>query len=375
MKTKPQKKDLAFFERILLIANWIVFAFLLLSYSASFISPSFTSIPALFGLAWPFLFLANVVFVIVWIFLRRKLLLISLFAILAGWTYIGRHYQLSSFARKTVSVDSFRVLSFNAHNLTENNFKKLNKQQNLVFDFITRQSADVTCMQEFFSFGENYYFPLVFLKEALKADNYYFESYYNPYREKIVGMTVFSRLPRCGHGKLTHDSTRNFGIFGDYIFHYDTIRIYNIHLESLYLGQNDYAMITGSDIESMKNKKNLKQYSSRLIYKLIKAFEKRSLQVDILKDHIQNSPYPVVICGDFNDTPSSYAYHQISENLKDAFIESGSGLGKTFSGKLPFMRIDYILHDKSLNSYGYQAAEIDISDHFPVSCFISSNND
>lgn len=348
---------------------------LFLAYISNFVNPKHSTIPALFGLAYPFLLVINVLFVIVWIFLRRKVLLISLIAILTGWTFIGRYYQLTESSEKAQSDTAFQVLTFNVHNLTENNFKKLGQQQNKVFDYIIDQSADVTCMQEFFSFGENYYFPLAYLKEKLKAENYYFESYYNPYREKIVGIAIFSKLPRCGHGILSHDSTRNFGIYGDYIFDTDTFRIYNIHLESLYLGQSDYAMLTGADFESLKNKESLNNYSTQLIFKLNKAFYKRSLQVQVILDHIETCHYPLVICGDFNDTPSSYAYHQLSKGLKDAFIESGIGFGKTFSGQLPFIRIDYILHDKELKSFGYKTEEIDISDHFPVSSFISPDND
>jgi endonuclease/exonuclease/phosphatase family metal-dependent hydrolase len=81
---------------------------------------------------------------------------------------------------------------------------------------------------------------------------------------------------------------------------------------------------------------------------------------------IEQSPYPVIICGDFNDTPSSYTYHQLSEGLIDAFKESGNGIGHTYGGALPSFRIDYILHDERFKSTRFNTIRSKFSDHYPI---------
>ena len=88
-----------------------------------------------------------------------------------------------------------------------------------------------------------------------------------------------------------------------------------------------------------------------------------------IKEHINSSPFPVIVCGDFNDTPISYTYSTLKENLSDAFKESGIGIGNSYVG-IPSLRIDYILHDKKFNSYNYKKNKYELSDHFPISCSI-----
>jgi endonuclease/exonuclease/phosphatase family metal-dependent hydrolase len=95
---------------------------------------------------------------------------------------------------------------------------------------------------------------------------------------------------------------------------------------------------------------------------------KRAEQAATLKASISISPYPVIVCGDFNDPPGSFTYHTVSGGLKDSFVESGKGTANTYNGKLPSFRIDYILYSPVFKSYNFKVTNIDHSDHFPVSC-------
>jgi len=97
------------------------------------------------------------------------------------------------------------------------------------------------------------------------------------------------------------------------------------------------------------------------------SYKKRAEESQVIKKHMQSSPYPIILCGDFNDTPLSYAYNTISKNLKDAFKESGKGIGQSFV-KIPTLRIDYILHNECFNSYNYKRHKQKLSDHYAVSC-------
>ena len=110
--------------------------------------------------------------------------------------------------------------------------------------------------------------------------------------------------------------------------------------------------------------------SKNLIRRLKNAFKKRANQADIISAHIAHCHYPVIVCGDFNDTPDSYAYKTISKGLKDAYCESGKGIGSTYNGKIPFLRIDFILHSPKFNAYNFKVNKDDLSDHFPVTCLL-----
>jgi endonuclease/exonuclease/phosphatase family metal-dependent hydrolase len=100
------------------------------------------------------------------------------------------------------------------------------------------------------------------------------------------------------------------------------------------------------------------------------AAQRRARQAEALKKEIEDSPYKVIVCGDFNDTPTSYTYRTVSSGLKDAFISGGVGMSGTYAGKLPSFRIDYILYDKKFSSANYEVVKEELSDHYPVECFI-----
>lgn len=126
----------------------------------------------------------------------------------------------------------------------------------------------------------------------------------------------------------------------------------------------------------MGDEKNSKQWEKkkdpeqRIISRLNNAYIKRSKQVEIILSKIEQSPYPVLVCGDFNDTPVSYTYRKMTKELWDAFVESGNGTGSTYIGMFPFLRIDYILHSKELNAYQFETHSEELSDHHAISCII-----
>ena len=114
----------------------------------------------------------------------------------------------------------------------------------------------------------------------------------------------------------------------------DSIRIYNVHLASNWFESEDYEFLERPSVEGAES----------IIERLKTSFFKRAKQVKAIKAHMSTSPYPIILCGDFNDTPTSFSYKQLSEGLIDSFTYAGTGLGQTYNGKFPKLRIDYILH-------------------------------
>ena len=92
----------------------------------------------------------------------------------------------------------------------------------------------------------------------------------------------------------------------------------------------------------------------------------RAEQVQEIRNHMEQCPHPIIVSGDFNDVPQSFAYQTIAQGLKDHFQESGRGIGTTFGGSIPFLRIDYILSSPTIASSKTYIVRDDYSDHFPV---------
>ena len=160
-----------------------------------------------------------------------------------------------------------------------------------------------------------------------------------------------------------------FGIYTDLIKGTDTFRLYNLHLESIRFRNEDYQFV--EDVTTgQAEKKALGEVSKSILRKLHYAYLIRAKQTSVVEASLAECPYPVIICGDFNDTPLSYAYHKISSGLEDAFIKSGHGFGNTFAGKLPPVRIDFILYSTDFQSYDFRIPGIHLSDHFPITVFI-----
>lgn len=350
--------------------NILAIVSLILTYISPYFNPLNIWFFAFMGLSYPVILLINIFFIVFWIIFGERYFLFSLIAVLLGFNYIGRFYQINGEDDISSINNTFKVLTYNVHDLTENNYLKTNKDENIIFDFLINDAPDIACIQEFHSKGKNYYFPLVFLKEKLNSSNYYYQSYFGPGKNAIVGMAIFSKFPIVNKGFFKHKSTRNFGVFADVISQSDTFRIYNLHLESIMLSHNDLSYVKGIITNSDEVEKS-RSKTKRVLYKFKTAFQKRAIQANIISGHIKNSPYPVIVCGDFNDTPVSYTYKQISKGLNDAFVETGSGIGRTYAGVLPAFRIDYILYDDFFESYNYNVNKIDISDHYPVSCYFS----
>lgn len=176
------------------------------------------------------------------------------------------------------------------------------------------------------------------------------------------GLATFSKYPILRRGVIMFENSPNSCIYTDIKKENDTIRVYNIHLQSIKLNKHDYSLMDSLFSFNSERLGEMKQISASLK----DAFIKRSDQVRSIVHHMSESPYPIILCGDFNDTPVSYSYHQILGDKKDAFREAGIGMSRTYRGKLPSYRIDYIMYSGNLSAKSYRTGKIHLSDHYPV---------
>ncbi len=205
-------------------------------------------------------------------------------------------------------------------------------------DFIIEKSPDILLFQEYYRLEKQQFsYPYKFIKTKNDKAN--------------VGLAIYSKFPIINQGSLELENTSNNIIFTDHIRKKDTIRVYNLHLQSL---------------ELKTDQENFGQEDSdKLIGRLKEGFQKQASQTEIFLNHIKKWKGKVIIAGDFNNTSYSWVYNQISKDKKDAFIEAGKGFGKTFNYWFP-MRIDFIFSDNKASINSFTTFDVKYSDHYPI---------
>ncbi|WP_282123809.1 endonuclease/exonuclease/phosphatase family protein [Algibacter mikhailovii] len=209
-----------------------------------------------------------------------------------------------------------------------------------IIEFIQTESPEVLSVQEYHPHKN---IDLSFFK-------YKFEKLSNG--KLRYGQAIFSQFPIVNSGSIEFPETANNAIYADIVKGSDTIRVYNIHLQSLRIN---------TAVENLK-----KEDSERLLNRVSMAFKMQQLQAELFLEHKKACPYKMVVCGDFNNTAFSYVYRIIKGDLNDTFKEAGNGFGRSYEFKFFPVRIDFILADERFNVNGYSSYTEHYSDHFPI---------
>jgi endonuclease/exonuclease/phosphatase family metal-dependent hydrolase len=345
-----------------MIFNWGAVISLVLSYLSAHIAPSSIGYLALFGLAYPFILMCNIAFIIYWFFKSKRNCLPSVFAILIGITHFTDFFQIS-FGKKAESKHTIKVLTYNVHLFDLYNAKSGKVTRDKIFDLLVKENADIICFQEFYHSEKKNFFPTKDTLLEFLPNKFVHERYTHALaKQQYFGVAMFSRYPivRRGYVPFASDAN-NFCIYADILKGEDTVRVYNAHLQSIRFRPEDYALVDGN-----KNNEEIDSGSKRIARRLKDAFVKREEQVQRVVEHIKTSPHSVILCGDFNDTPVSYTYETLTDELEDSFIESGNGIGNTYIGVFPSFRIDYIMHSEDLRCVHYATLPEKLSDHHAI---------
>ncbi len=340
---------------------------LLISYLAVHINPDVFVLPALFGLAYPYILFINIIIVIVWAVMLRFEALISLIIIAIGFNHLSNYIRI----RKPAADKSgtFKVLSYNLRLFNIYEGPNANSEKK-VLAFLKSRKPDILCLQEFFING------VPSQKEAsinavLGGKYFSHLKVIGSGRNKYYGIVTFSRFPIVRKGEIIHPGSSSLSIFSDIIIDKDTFRVFNNHLQSFRLRKMERSFI--DEIMTPAGNETLDEVKS-LSVSLKKGFIRRAHQAQSLKAQIDQSPYPVIVAGDFNDTPVSYSYRKIRKGLNDAFVNSGYGAGFTYKGNYPANRIDYVLFDNALESRYFEILKVRYSDHYPVTAYLRKKN-
>ena len=345
-------KGLSLINKLLYFLNSISLLLLLFSYLSPYISPVLFWPLAFIGLIFPILYITNVLFLIYWTNGFKKPMWANIIILLIGIGNISNY--LGTSPNSSSSKENIKVLTYNVRLFNKYNWLKQKNVKKEIFDFFSSENADILCIQEFYSSDE------------IPDLNYPFKHIGVQNNKSQWHMAIYSNYPQINKETVSikGEQMNNTCIYSDILIKKDTIRVYNIHLASNWFNSSDYSFIHNPK----KNK--LKEGLLGITKRMKNSYKKRAAEVDIIKKHMRKSPFPLIVCGDFNDTPLSYAYHSITGNLIDAFSFSGKGVGASFI-KIPALRIDYILHDSDLESSNYKKYNQILSDHYAVSCEIT----
>jgi len=359
-----------FFKHIILWINLLLAVALLLADISVYLSPEKSIIPAFFGLGFPYLFLANLGFVLLWIFKVKWYFLFSLVILLFSWTNISNTLVFPSSEEKEHDSNFKKVLTYNIRYFDRYNWSNDHNTSARIINYLYQSKADVICLQEFLIDSGNKRIQL--FKEEMQKLGY--DYYFERVKEKSkTGLAIFSRMNIVHQDAIHFENSTNLAVFVDVVDKMDTFRIYNLHLQSVHFDYSDYELIDSIQFEdNEKNWRNILHLGNLLK----KAYIHRGNQADIVAEHVRHSPYPVLLTGDFNDTPVSYTYRTIRKGLDDAFEFGGFGFSTTYIGKtLPAFRIDYILHSPSVVTRAYEVDKVKYSDHYPVFTYFRRGED
>ncbi len=343
---------------LLLLFNFLVILALILSYISVYIPPDRFWLPSFFGLAFPFIVLANIGFVIFWGIVKPRFMLFSLVAIVLGLGFINRYVQIGS--RKT-EKEGIKVVSYNVQNFTGKKVSDQKERASRIVDFLRSQNPDIICLQDVL-LSDSRIFSLKKTVSNLESIEYY----HFARTGGSFGQVTFTRYPIVKKGEIRYKKSPNMAIYTDVLIGSDTVRIFNVHLQSYRIDPRKYNIIDSPGIDDEKDLREIREIGG----KLKKAFQMRAEQVREIRKLIDKTRYPIILCGDFNDTPVSYTYQNMRGDFDDAFVSSGRGLARTYIGKLPSFRIDNILHSDYFKSYNFRANNFKESDHLPVSCLL-----
>lgn len=347
----------------------VIFAglFIFCAYSP-YINPVVYPVLSCIGLAFPAFLLINICFFLFWLLLHWQYSLISFFAFVCCFssirTYIPFNFKVEQVPKKTFKLLSYNVMAF------DEDKKHTKDKPNPILEYLQNCDADVICMQEFIMGLDKHHLRKADVDNALKSYPY---KVFNKVGENN-GLACYSRFPIISYERLEYESLYNGSVVYKIKIEGDTMTFINNHLESNKLTYEDKAVY-----ESMIKDPKAEKVSSGmrlLVSKLAEASSIRAKQAQVIANIIKGyNNSPVIVCGDFNDTPISYTHRVIAQDLDDAFIQSGCGLGISYNQNKFYFRIDNILISKELESYNCTVDNtINDSDHYPIWCYIGKKS-
>ncbi len=332
-------KGLSIFNNILYALNLIFVFLLLVACAVPYLSVNFLPVLSFLSLAVPVLVAINFLFFLCWAIQGKRQMLPSIFVLAFGYFVLGTFMKLN-LAKKQFHKEDLKIMSYNVRSFNEFGWTERKNVFNAIQNLVKEEQPDILCFQEV---------SIDMKKEFLDYPYHYLMKIPSG---KKVHLGIFSKYPIINAETLTFPNSINNGSYADIAYKGDTLRLYNLHMQSL-------GITPGTGV--------LRSHSSKFLYrKVVNAFKKQEKQAEMMAQHRKASPYKTLLCGDFNNTQFSKAYHLLKGDMQDSFIEAGSGYGRTFNFLNIPLRIDFIMADSSFEVTAHKNYNFKYSDHYPV---------
>ena len=317
------------------------------AYLLPFLAPKAFPLLSVLTLFMPLFFVFNALFFFYWGVQFKKRMILSGLVLLMGITFINKFYKFSA-KEFPESEKNFTVMSYNVRLF--NVFKWIDRDDvpSQIVNFINDKNPDILCIQEY-STSADIDLKVYPHKYILMAGD-----------QIKTGQAIFSKFPIINEGNIVFPNSNNNVIFADIKKGKEIIRVYNMHLQSIKISP-DVTEIN-DDINVINQSK-----SQKLFNRISKAFKQQQQQAELFKEHKKDCEYPLIICGDMNNSAFSYVYRNIKGKLRDSFEEAGKGFGATYKFRYYPARIDYIFADEKMKVKKFESfSDFENSDHYPI---------
>ena len=351
-----------FFVRLLAGANTAIIIIMLVVGYSGHIDPTTHPVWSSIGLSFPLLLAANVLFIVVWMLVKPRWVLLPLAGLLAGYQPVRNYFPLNP--RQNPPLGSIKVMSYNVWGFGwTNEYGQVEE----IARYIAEQQADIVCLQE---------------AEVDPPGQKIVDSLLNPiyqYCDTAKAnsgadvLTVYSKYPIIGKEHIEYNSAGNNSAAFFVKTEHDTIIVINNHLETIGLTMEEKSNFKQM-VDGGMRRDSAETTSQTIIEKIAEAARKRAPQAEAVAEYIaQNKDRSIILCGDFNDSPISYTHHTIARQLTDCYVEAGFGPGISYHDSNFYVRIDNIMCSKNWKPYRCKVDNsITVSDHYPISCYLKN---
>lgn len=352
---------------LFVILSVLLFVSYLLACLTPYINPASFWPMTFLGLAFPLLALAALCCILTWLFFNKRVAIALTLLFLVGYKNVFAVFAFRPPAKFKLEKESstLRILDWNVRHFKDSKkFAEGSGERRGIIDYMRKVNADIILIQEFLEIKQpGYYSNIGTLRDSLGYKYYYTSAdMVMPRNSSEFGCAIFSKVPieNVQRWQFKNVVSPESISTVDVTFAGKKIRVATTHLVSLDLGAppNDAEFFGRIDSDFILHSSQLQKF--------IRYDGVHGGQAIFVKKILDESPYPVIVSGDFNSVAGSYAYHTIKGQLQDAFVEKGSGIGRTYSGLFPSLRIDFIFADRQFEVLQFTSPRLYLSDHFPL---------
>ena len=329
---------LNFVFKILMLINLVLLIFQLILMGTFW---EFYRYPFL-NLMVPVIAFVNMVFFVFWVIKFKWPFILFILSVLIGFKEWRKLYK---FPNNAIPVSNgIKVMSFNVRLFNSYQWIDAKEVPKSIENFIQKESPDLVCLQEY-------------SKEfSPKFKNYPYRYVKSSKKNGQNGLCILSKYKLFNPRYIDFEKSNNSAIYADFFYKMDTVRVYNVHLESLSINLKD-TLFT-------------QKHSQKIVERIQSVIQKQQLQIEQFEEIDQKNKYPTIICTDLNNNAFSQPYNRLKNNRQDAFTLSGDGLGATYKlAYFPF-RIDFIFTDSKFNVINFTTHDLKLSDHKPISALM-----